>query len=187
MKKQKALLTAFVVLLLLSIIGFFLHSYLEGRFQSVESFQTFIRSYGAFGPLILILFQAFQVVVPVLPGILGCAAGTIMFGISGGFWYNYIGICLGSIAAYLLAVKLGLEIILMMFPKKQYDRWRQRLVDRRSYGVFLFVATLLPLFPDDFLCYFSGLMRMNAKKFLLIILLGKPWCILAYCIGFGMI
>ncbi len=40
---------------------------------------------------------------------------------------------------------------------------------------------------DDFTCYFSGLMKMDAKKFIWIIILGKPWCILAYSIIFGMI
>ena len=57
----------------------------------------------------------------------------------------------------------------------------------KSYGWFLFLATLLPLFPDDFLCYFSGLVKMDKKKFIWIIILGKPWCILAYSIAFGLV
>ena len=45
----------------------------------------------------------------------------------------------------------------------------------------------LPLFPDDFFCYFSGLTKMQVKKFAAIIVLGKPWCILAYSVAFAAI
>ncbi len=126
-------------------------------------------------------------VVPVLPGYLGCAAGAVAFGSTTGFLCNYIGISLGSIMAYFLARKYGMEIVLAMFPKKQYDKWSVRIEKSKAYDVFLFVATLLPLFPDDFLCYFSGLIKMNWKKFVWIIILGKPWCILGYSIVFGLI
>ena len=51
--------------------------------------------------------------------------------------------------------------------------------------MILFVVTLLPLFPDDFFCYFSGLTPMRARRFIWIILLGKPWCILGYSLIFG--
>lgn len=57
----------------------------------------------------------------------------------------------------------------------------------KSYERFLFIATLLPLFPDDFLCYLSGLLKMDSRKFIWIIILGKPWCILVYSLVFGKI
>ena len=73
-----------------------------------------------------------------------------------------------------------------MFSEKQYIKWSDKIEKSKSYDKFLFVATLLPLFPDDFLCYFSGLIKMSSKKFIWIIILGKPWCILAYSIMFGL-
>ena len=53
------------------------------------------------------------------------------------------------------------------------------------YTLVLFLAILLPLAPDDFLCYFSGLTSMPARRFTWIILLGKPWCILFYSVLFS--
>ncbi|MCI9143367.1 MAG: TVP38/TMEM64 family protein, partial [Lachnospiraceae bacterium] len=41
---------------------------------------------------------------------------------------------------------------------------------------------VLPLFPDDYFCYFTGITKMSTRKFVTIIVLGKPWCILAYCL-----
>ncbi len=172
----------FIVILLLVVRMFF-----DRQFESVEALQNYMRGFGLAAPLVLLLFQAFQVVVPVLPGYLGCAAGAVAFGSMTGFWCNYIGISLGSIIAYFLARKYGMDIVTAMFPQKLYDKWSGRIEKSRSYGWFLFVATLLPLFPDDFLCYFSGLMRMNSRKFIWIIILGKPWCILAYSLAFGLI
>lgn len=159
----------------------------SAKIDSVESLQKYMKSFGIAAPLALTLFQALQVVIPMLPGYLGCAAGAVAFGTMTGFWCNYIGISLGSIIAYFLAKKYGKNIVLSMFPQKQYDKWSGIVEKSKSYAWFLFVATLLPLFPDDFLCYFSGLMKMKSKTFIWIIILGKPWCILAYSIGFGLI
>lgn len=182
-KKIKiCVLTGFVIFLLILAKQF-----LGQKFDSVESLQSYMKGFGIAAPLILVGFQIFQVVVPVLPGYLGCAAGAISFGSMTGFWCNYIGISLGSIIAYFLARKYGIAIVLTMFSKKQYEKWSGWVEKSRSYDAFLFVATLLPLFPDDFLCYFSGLMKMDSKKFIWIILLGKPWCILAYSMVFGLI
>lgn len=182
-KKIKTLAIVGIILLLLITLKLFFNQ----KISSVEELQEYIKTFGVFAPLALTVIQALQVVVPVLPGYLGCAAGAVAFGTFTGFWCNYIGISIGSIIAYFLARKYGMDIVLMMFSQEQYDKWSTRIEKSKSYPWFLFIATLLPLFPDDFLCYFSGLIKMNARKFIWIIILGKPWCILAYSIIFGMI
>ena len=82
-----------------------------------------MKDFGIFAPVALTVFQAFQVVVPVLPGFLGCATGAIMFGTVVGFICNYIGISAGSIIAFFLGKKFGMDIILKMFSEKQVRRW----------------------------------------------------------------
>ncbi len=174
-----------IILILLTVI--FIKIIAGQKISSVSEFQAYICGFGPAAPIVLTLFQAFQVIVPVVPGYLGCIVGAVSFGTMTGFLCNYIGISLGSIAAYFIARKYGLKALLLLFPKKQYDKWVEKINRHRSYDLFLFVATLLPLFPDDFLCYFSGLIKMNAKKFIWIIILGKPWCIFAYSYAFGLI
>lgn len=171
----------------LMILVFLCKEFFQGKFHSVEALKLYVSQFGIFAPLVLTAFQAFQVVVPILPGYLGCAAGAVAFGAMTGFWCNYIGISLGSIIAFFLARRFGIDIVLTMFSEKFYQKWAHKIEKSKSYDVFLFVATLLPLFPDDFLCYFSGLINMSRRKFIWIIILGKPWCILAYSILFGMI
>lgn len=171
----------------LVLLAFLLKMFVSAHIDSVEDLQAYMKKFGVAGPLFLTVFQAVQVAVPVLPGYLGCAAGALAFGTMTGFWCNYIGICAGSILAYFLGRKYGLDLVLALFPVKEYETWSRRIKKSRSYDLFLFIATLLPLFPDDFLCYFSGVMKTNRRRFIWIILLGKPWCILAYSIAFGLI
>lgn len=181
-KIKVATIAGFIILVLIGLKLVF-----QERFQSVEDLQKYMERFGIFAPLFLTFFQAFQVVVPVLPGYLGCAVGAIAFGAPVGFLCNYIGISIGSIIAFFLARKYGIDLVLELFSRKTYDKWSEKVKRSKSYSWFLFIATVLPLFPDDFLCYFSGLMKMSKRKFIWIIILGKPWCILVYSIAFGLI
>ena len=60
--------------------------------------------------LLFVAFQAVQVVVPILPGGLGCLAGVLLFGPWWGFVYNYIGICAGSLMAFAIARNCGKDV-----------------------------------------------------------------------------
>ena len=148
----------------------------------METFQKYVAGFGLAAPLFLVAVQAAQVILPVLPGLFGCVVGTMMFGAAGGFWCNYIGISAGSIIAFWLARKYGSVLVSRMFPGEKYEKWATWAAGSRFYTVVLFLGMVLPLFPDDYFCYFTGLTKMSARKFVAIILLGKPWCILAYCI-----
>ncbi len=177
--------TAFLAVLLLISAIFMISGWRNGHFDSFDSFRTYIISFGVWAPIILTLIQALQVVIPVLPGFLGCIVGAALFGAAGGFWTNYIGISLGSIVAYWLARWFGINIIEKMFSLKKYEPYIEKIQKSKSYTTLLFLSILLPLAPDDFLCYFSGLINMPAKKFTAIILLAKPWCILFYSLFFA--
>lgn len=172
------------VLLALSL-WFVLRGWLGGHFTSPETLRSYVASFGLGAPLVLSLIQMLQVVLPILPGFMGCIAGAALFGAAGGFWINYIGISLGSLTAYWLARVWGLPLVSKMISLERHEPYIRRINRSKSYPILLFLSILLPLAPDDFLCYFSGLIRMPPKQFTAIILLGKPWCILFYCIIFS--
>ena len=184
-RSLKRLLTGLLVLLLALSALFLLKGYLDGSFRSIQSFQAYIAGFGLLAPLVLTVIQALQVVLPVLPGFFGCIVGAGMFGAMGGFWCNYIGISAGSIIAFLLAKRFGAGLVRCMVPMEKYDSLVNWVNRKKSYTAVLFLSILLPLAPDDFLCYFSGLTGMSTKKFTWIILSAKPWCILGYSIFFA--
>ncbi len=181
----KNVLTILLVILL-AISGIFMvHGYINGSFDSIQTFREYVRTYGIFGPIVLGLIQMLQVIVPVMPGMVGCAAGAGLFGAAGGFWCNYISISLGSIIAFFLAKWLGMSLVKMMVSEEKYHSCVAWVEKKKCFTWLLFLSILLPLAPDDFLCYFSGLLGMGNRKFVGIILLAKPWCILAYSIAFA--
>ena len=184
-KRSKNLKTAFaatLAVLLILCFAFMLHAWRAGHFASPQALREYLSGFGIWAPLILILIQTLQVIVPVLPGFLGCIVGAALFGRWGGFWCNYIGISLGSVIAFFLARRYGKALVKRMVSAKTYDSYAEKLRGKKgSYTLLLFLAILLPLAPDDFLCYFSGLTEMSSKRFVSIILAAKPWCILFYC------
>lgn len=184
---RKNIAAASILVLCLIIAIFFINAYANGKFTSVKTLQEYVSGFGIFAPLILTVIQAIQVIIPVLPGFLGCAVGAVLFGSFGGFLCNYIGISAGSIIAFFLARKYGIKLVQKMFSKEKYDKWSGWLENKKSYTVMLFLGILLPLFPDDFFCYFTGLTKMTSKKFIWIIIAAKPWCILLYSLMFGVI
>lgn len=180
-------INTYCVIGMMILLCLFLKILFARNITSIQEYQEFIKKFGVAGPVILTSFQAIQVIIPMLPGYLGCAAGAVSFGTAVGFICNYIGISAGSIIAFFLAQKYGTGFVESLFSERQYMKWKNRIEGKKSYDAFLFLAMLLPLFPDDLLCYFSGIMKMNTKRFVWIVILGKPWCILAYSIMFGMI
>ena len=177
--------TAALLILCLGLGAVFLKAYMDGKFDSIETLHAYVRGFGPCAPLVLTAIQAIQVVIPVLPGFLGCAVGAVLFGWWGGFWCNYIGISVGSLIAFILARRYGTPLVQKLFPGQRYRKLAAWAAKSKSYSLLLFVGTVLPLFPDDFFCYFSGLTQMRFRRFTWIIVLGKPWCILAYCILFA--
>lgn len=185
--KWKRIATALLITLCALLIAMFCKAYFDGKFNSVETLQEYIKQFGLLGPIVLTIIQALQVIIPILPGFFGCIVGSISFGWFVGFLCNYIGISLGSIIAFLLARKYGVKIVKTMFTEEKYEKYATWAGNSKSYVTLLFWAMILPLFPDDFLCYFSGLTSMKTKKFVTIIILGKPWCLLAYSVFFSYI
>ncbi|AGF55685.1 putative membrane protein YdjX (TVP38/TMEM64 family) [Clostridium saccharoperbutylacetonicum] len=160
-------------------ITFFVYGIQMNLFTSQAALQTFLQPFGWFAPIIFIIFQAVQVVLPISPGAIGCVGGVLIFGSIQGFIYNYIGICIGSIVAFLLARHYGLNYVVNMSNKKVFNKYISWL-KKPSFERIFAIAIFLPVAPDDFLCYIAGLSKMKFKKFVIIILLGKPFAIAMY-------
>ena len=164
-----------------------LYGYKLGLFTSVDSLRQFIAGFGRGGALAFIAFQAVQVVVPILPGGLGCLGGVLMFGAWKGFLYNYLGICTGSLAAFQIAKHFGRPVLTSLFSEeliKRYDIWTSA---EGNFAKWFALAIFLPVAPDDYLCYLAGTTEMTTKLFMTIILLGKPFAIAMYSLGLTLV
>lgn len=183
-KRLKIYLIAVFLLMLLVAAVFLAIGFFRGHFGSAEALRVYVGSFGPFAPLALTAIQTMQAFLPIIPSFFGFIAGAGLFGVFGGFLCNYVGISIGSIIAYCLARRFGIGFVKQIIPEKKYDTAVEWATSKKSYTLVLFLSILLPLAPDCVLCYFSGLINMPMRKFVLIIVAAKPWCILLYSIFF---
>ena len=111
-------MTGFAVCVLLALWG-----WQTGVLTSQERLEALVKSCGAAGAVLFTVFQAVQVVVPILPGGLGCLAGVLLFGPVMGFVYNYVGICIGSLMAFAVARSCGKPLLGLLFSQRTIDRY----------------------------------------------------------------
>lgn len=186
-KKNDHLFNILTIIAFIPIAVFIIYGFCNNIFSSRDAFLKYINSIGVYGIAVFIIVQAVQVVIPILPGSIGCGVGVIAFGPILGFIYNYIGICAGSVIAFLIARRYGILIIKKRFKPKTINKYFGWLDRGKKFDFFFTLAILSPVAPDDFLCYLAGITKMTVKKFSLIILLCKPPAIILYSMGLAWI
>jgi len=174
---------------IISIVAFILSAsvvislYKKGLFNDIEKLRSYIDGFGAMGVSVFIGIQACQAIFPFIPGGLGCLAGVILFGKLKGFFYNYLGICLGSMLAFYVGRHCGKDLVDKMFPKKLVAKFSKYLEDENKFTKAFAWLVVLPGAPDDLLCHLAGTTNMTWSTFNLIIFLGKIPSISLYSLG----
>ena len=151
-----------------------------GVFKDINELRGLVGNSVILGPIIFMLLQILQVVIPIIPGGISSAAGVLIFGPYLGFVYNYVGISIGSVIIFLLGRRYGKPFILSMISDKTYDKYIGWLDNQSRFEKLFALAIFLPVAPDDALCLMAGLTNISVKKFTLIILLAKPLSIFLY-------
>ena len=183
MTDTKRIFQVTTILGTLFLIGLILYFLSQGYFTDSTKLQTLLNQTGIFAPLLFILLQIFQVIIPIIPGGASSALGIVAFGPIWGFVYNYAGLVIGSILAFLLVKRYGKTFILKVCDQKTYDKYIGWLDKGKKFDRFFAAAIFFPCAPDDILCMIAGLTSMTLKKFSMIIILGKPLALIAYSFG----
>lgn len=152
--------------------------------ENVDRLKEVVAGAGVFGPLIFIAIQFLQVLIAPIPGhVVGFAAGAL-FGTGLGTLYSMIGALLGMIVVISLARKLGRPFVERFVDKKTLAKF-DYLVNGSGPIVF-FIIMLLPVFPDDLICYLVGLSRIPVRTLVVVGVLGRlPTTLGAALIGSG--
>lgn len=153
-----------------------------GVLQSLENLQVFIASLGAWGPVAFLIASAASVVFPIVPAGLLVIAGPVLFGPIQGTILNYVAVCAGSLLNFAIARHVGLGLIERLFRPRTVERFLGWTRSGRFARAFA-LAIALPIAPDDLLCYIAGTTRMRWRTYVAIILLCKPWALIAYGLG----
>lgn len=88
----------------------------------------------------------------------------ILYGPWLGFLFNYVGICMGSMAAFGIARNLGQAAFGKMFSEKQLQRYKVWAGENTKFTYLFAIAIFFPVAPDDLLCYLAGTTAMSWKR-----------------------
>ena len=183
---QKTILSLFILLLFALTVCFILQE--TGFFNVVntpESLRQYLEKTGAWMPIAYTFLQFLQVVLLPIPSVVSTLVGVALFG---AFWatiYSLIGSLFGSISAFFIGRRFGYKAVGWMVGEETLVKWQKKLKGKDN--LFLTLAFILPLFPDDILCFVAGLSTMSIRYFFIIILLSRAIGITATCYSIDLI
>ena len=135
---------------------------LIAKINSVDALREYIEGAGAWAAFIYILFSFLQVVLLPVPGSVAVAVGTAMFGPLKGY-----------------------KAVCWIVGKESLDKWLNKLKGK-DY-LILSLMFLLPLFPDDILCFVAGMSSMTWGYFLIMITVTRAISIFSSAYSFELI
>jgi uncharacterized membrane protein YdjX (TVP38/TMEM64 family) len=142
----------------------------------VEGFRAYIRAYAPYSQLLFFLVQLRSVVLAPVPSNISAAAGGMLFGTWPAFALTFAAVWLGSVLVFLLARRLGRSFAERFVGRKVSEHVQELIRTKRDS--FLALAFLFPFFPDDLLCMLAGLTGIPVGRFVLLVLLTRPWGLL---------
>lgn len=156
------------------------------KLHSVEALRAWLAGYGAAAGTVYFLVQLLGVIVAPIPSNIATAAGALVLGFWPGFLLGMAAVIVGSVLVFVLAKRLGEPFVRRFVDQRTFSKYMPIIEKKRD--VFLFLAFLLPFFPDDLLCILAGLSGMGTLRFSIIALLTRPWGhVVASAVGSGAI
>lgn len=146
---------------------------------SLEEMRAYIERFSPFSYMIYFVVQLASVIVAPIPSNVTSLAGAALFGTLPTFLLTYGAVTLGATLVFQLARVLGRPFVERFVSRRDMDKYMQ--VIERKQDIFFTMAFLLPGFPDDILCFLAGLTDMPFKRFLILVLVFRPWGLLVAC------
>lgn len=165
---HRLILCTFICLDIFALVFFIISATgIIAKLTNIEALRDYISGFGATAVLIFILFQFLQVVVLPIPGSVSVGVGVALFGPLRCSIFSFTGIVFGSIVAFAIGRVVGYKAVCWIVGKEDLDKWLKK-IKGKDY-LLLSVMFLLPLFPDDILCFVAGLSSMSWTYFIIMI------------------
>ncbi len=155
-----------------TIFLYFLKEYgLLNKFGSIEDFRKYISSFGSFAAVLFIIVQFLQVVVLPIPSFITVGAGVLLFGPLKGAALSCAGIITGSVAAFYVGRIFGNKVAGWLVGKDGLEKGLKAV--RGKDKIILTFMFLFPFFPDDVLCFVSGITTISPLFFIIMIFITR--------------
>jgi uncharacterized membrane protein YdjX (TVP38/TMEM64 family) len=151
-------------------------------FGDREAVVNSMQQAGVWGPAILAILFVLQVFLAFIPGQALMVACGFLYGFWGGFLLSWLSLVAGGEIAFVLARRHGRMFAEKWISPAILSRWDQAA---QGQGIAFFVITLvMPLVPNDAMCYVAGLGRISRLRFTTANLLGRGLaCMLTSALG----
>ena len=151
-------------------------------FSNLDAVTTDMKTIGFFGPVVLFILFVFQVFLAFIPGQALMVACGYLYGFWGGFLLSWLSLVVGGEIAFVLARRYGRRFAERWVSPKVLLRW-----DKTAQGqgiAFFTISLVLPLIPNDAMCYVAGLGKISRPRFITANLLGRGIaCVLTSAAG----
>lgn len=137
---------------------------------------------GIWGPAILGILFVLQVFLAFIPGQALMVASGFLYGFWGGFLLSWLSLVAGGEIAFILARRYGRNFAEKWISAPILERWDQAA---KGQGITFFAITLvMPLVPNDAMCYVAGLGKITRVRFTIANFLGRGVaCLITSALG----
>jgi uncharacterized membrane protein YdjX (TVP38/TMEM64 family) len=151
-------------------------------FGSFNAVTASMRGAGIWGPATLFILFVLQVFLAFIPGQALMVACGYLYGFWGGFLLSWLSLVAGGELAYVLARKYGRPFAERWIAPDILSRWDQAATGQ-GIGFFA-IMLVMPLVPNDAMCYVAGLGTISHRRFVLANFLGRGMaCVLTSAAG----
>ena len=165
-------ITAYI---LIDFLAVFLYILVRTGFFDIirdeEQFEAFLERSGKWMAVLFVLLQFLQVVILPIPSTVTVVAGAALFGPLIGSLLSLLGIVIGSLVAFLIGRYAGYRVVAWLVGKETLDKWLKKIKGKDK--LLLSAMFILPVFPDDVLCFVAGISSMSLPLFLVVILVSR--------------
>ena len=140
-------------------------------FGNREAVVSSIQELGVWGPFVLVILLVLQVFLAFIPGQALMVACGYVYVFGTGFLISWFGLFAGGQAAFFLARRFGRPFAERWIAPEVLSKW-----DKTSRGQgmgFYILSLVLPVFPNDAMCYVAGLGKIQFRRFTLANSLGR--------------
>ena len=140
-------------------------------FGNLEAITASMEHAGIWGPVVLFILFVLQVFLAFIPGQALMIACGYLYGFWGGFLLSWLSLVVGGEIAYLLARKYGRPFAEKWIAPSVLERWNSAAAGQ---GIAFFAVSLvMPLVPNDAMCYVAGLGTIRRLHFSIANALGR--------------
>lgn len=148
----------------------------QGAFKTLSSLEELRAMIGAAGPWAGVVYFALQmltVIIAPIPSNITMLAGALVLGFFKAIVLGLLAVIAGSVLVFLAARGLGQKAVRRFLDRGAMDKYLPLI--REKQDMFLFLTMLFPFFPDDMLCILAGLTEIPLSRFVIIMVLARPW------------